>query len=272
MKTRMLFILGAAVLCSACLRATTVITVRPDGSGTIDQEIGMTAVAAGFIKGFGDAAAEAGAEKAEKKQDTALFTEAEARKAAEQMGVRFVSGEPIKNDQLEGYRAKYAFDDISRLTLNKEGATGAASPAGPAGSTVPPYGFQFTKGKDTSTLVINMPPLDSSKLQGGLGGMTGQGGKPGSDAQDKQALAMVKMMMSGMFVDVTLAVEGKIRKANVPVAGDGRITLVQLDFNKLLEDPAGMDKLQNAKDAKALQSVPGLKVPLDSKLTIEFGR
>jgi hypothetical protein len=82
----------------------------------------------------------------------------------------------------------------------------------------------------------------------------------------------MKMLMNGMFVDVTLAVEGKIRKANVPVADGGRITLVQLDFNKLLEDPTGMDKLRNAKDAKALQSVPGLKVPLDPKLTIEFGR
>lgn len=272
MKTRMLLVLSAAALCSACLRATTVITVRPDGSGTIDQEIGMTAFAAGFMKGLGDAAAEAGAEKTEKKKDTALFGEAEARKAGEQMGVRFLSGEPIKNDRLEGYRAKYAFDDIAKLTLNKEGATGLPSPGGATGSTVPPYGFQFTKGKDASTLVINMPPLDSSKLQGSLGGMPGEAGKPGSDAMEKQGLAMMKMLMNGMFVDVTLAVEGKIRKANVPVADGGRITLVQLDFDKLLEDPTGMDKLRNAKDAKALQSVPGLKVPLDPKLTIEFGR
>lgn len=263
MRARLL-IVAAAVLCAGCLRATTLITVRPDGSGTIDQEIGMTALAADLARGLRDEAAKEGGADNDKKP----FTEADARRAAGQMGVRFVSGEPIKTAELEGYRARYAFDDVTKLTLDKD-ASGTPSPAGPAGSTVPPYGFEFTKGAAGATLIVIMPPLDSAKMGGGLGVLTGR--KP-SSAEMEQAVSMMKMMMRGTFVDVTIAVEGTVRKANVPMLGGNRVTLVQVDFDKLLDDPAGMEKLDQARDAKSLQNIPGIKIPDVSKLTIEFAR
>src|SRR6476620_5981850 len=45
-----------ALLCSACLRATTTITVRQDGSGIIDQEVGANPQAMAMLKGFAGAA------------------------------------------------------------------------------------------------------------------------------------------------------------------------------------------------------------------------
>ena len=71
---------------------------------------------------------------------------------------------------------------------------------------------------------------------------------------------MMKAMMAGMFVDITLNVDGRIIKTNAPFVKGSDVTLLQLDFDKLLADEAALQKLQGATDMKALASVPGLKV------------
>ncbi len=269
MRTKILVVACAAALCAGCFRSTTLITVRQDGSGTVEQEVGMTAQAAAMARGFRDSADEKGAKKGE-----ALFTEADARKAGEQMGVKFLSMEPIKTAQLEGYRAKYTFDDITKLTLGKESGSNASGGSPDPGAGVPPFGFGFQKSADGAILSVNMPPMDASKL-GPMAAMGEKGttaGTKGDDAQTKQAMAMAKMMMQGMFVDVTLAVDGRIRKTNAPYLNGSRITLLQLDFDKMLQDPGAMERMNQAKDLKSLQNVPGLKVPPEQKLTVEFGK
>jgi hypothetical protein len=83
---------------------------------------------------------------------------------------------------------------------------------------------------------------------------------------------MMKMMMKGLFVDITLNVDGRIVKTNAPFVEGSRVTLLQIDFDKLLADQAALTKLQGATDLKSLANVPGLKVIPDPKVTIEFGR
>ncbi len=268
MRTQILVVACAAALCAGCFRSTTLITVRQDGSGTIEQEVGMTAQAAAMARGFRDSAEKGNA----KQKGQELFTEADARKAGEQMGVRFVSMEPVKTAQLEGYRAKYAFDDITKVTFGKSGPAAASTGSPDPGAGLPPFGFGFQKRPDGAVLTVNMPPMDSSKL-GPMGAMGGQGaGGKASEAETKQGMAMAKMMMQGMFVDVALAVEGRVRKTNAPYLDGSRITLLQLDFDKLLQDEAAMERMNKASDLKSLQNIPGLKVPVEPTLTVEFGR
>jgi hypothetical protein len=81
----------------------------------------------------------------------------------------------------------------------------------------------------------------------------------------------MKMMMAGMFVDVTMNVNGRIVKSNVPTEGT-KVTLLQLDVDKLFGDPTAMDKLQAATSLKALAGIPGLKVPTEPTVTIEIAR
>ena len=71
-------------------------------------------------------------------------------------------------------------------------------------------------------------------------------------AQMAQAMAMMKMMMRGLFVDVVLNVNGRILKSNAPYVEGSRVTLLQIDFDKLLADDAALLKLQSAKDVKSL--------------------
>ena len=261
---RRLFVLSIALACSACLRSTTVISVKADGSGTVLQETGMSPQALAMLKGF------AGSEgKAEVPAE--IFGEAQARKAAGVMGVRFVSGEPIKTAHLEGYRANYAFDDISKVQVNMDQNSAALSSG--SEKREPPFGFDFEKRAGSSLLTVRMPEPKQGRngALGPLGSMPGAGDS--KDPQtNQQALAMMKTMMQGLFVDIALAVDGRIVKTNAAHVEGSRVTLLQLDFDKLLADESALQKLQGATDLKALAGVPGLKVATDQKVTIEFAR
>jgi hypothetical protein len=252
--------LGFALASAGCIRSTTAIDLHPDGSGTIVQETGVSAQAQAMLKGMGGNQTGGG--------PTELFSEEQARKAAAAMGVTFVSGEPIKTADLEGYRARFSFDDISKVKVSME--QGAAAVGG-AESKQPPFSFSFNRGPSSSILTIDMPEqMPSSKA---LSGLPGAGGTTDADkAQAAQALAMMKMMMRGLFVDVALNVDGRILKSNANHVDGSRVTLLQIDFDKLLADDTALQRLQAATDAKSLEGIPGLKIVSEPKLTIEFAR
>jgi hypothetical protein len=258
---RILTILSVVVtLASAgCIRSTTAIDLRPDGTGTILQETAVSAQALAMLKGMA-----AGNQPGD--APTELFTEEQARKTAASMGVTFVSGEPIKTADFEGYRAKFSFDDISKVKVNME--QGAAAMGGTE-SKQPPFSFSFNRGSSSSVVTIQMP----DQMPGGkaLPGMP-SGTSDAEKAQAAQAMTMMKMMMRGLFVDVALNVDGRILKSNANHVEGSRITLLQIDFDKLLADETAFQRLQSATDIKGLENIPGLKIVNEPKLTIEFAR
>lgn len=249
-----------ALCSSACLRSTTTIDLKDDGSGTIVQETAVSTQALGMLQGL------AGANQTGDKP-AQLFGEEQARKAADTMGVTFVSGEPYKAGELEGYRARYSFTDIAKVTLKMDQG---ANSIGPGSDTKkPPFGFAFTRGAAASMLTIQMP----DQTPGAPGALPFPGGGSEADkAQMTQAMTMMKMMMRGLFVDVGLNVNGRILKSNAPYVEGSRVTLLQIDFDKLLADDSALLKLQSAKDIKTLANVPGLKVVTEPTVTIEFSR
>jgi hypothetical protein len=254
--------LTLALASTGCLRSTTTIDLKADGSGTVVQETALSAQALGMLQGM------AGANQTGDKP-MQLFGEEQARKAAETMGVTFVSGEAIKTGELEGYRARYAFEDIAKVTVKMDQSADSLAPG--SDTKKPPFGFTFTRGAATSVLTIRMPDQASGTAPGGLP-LPGAGGTDADKAQAAQAMAMMKMMMRGLFVDVALNVNGRIIKSNAPYVEGSRVTLMQIDFDKLLADEAALLKLQSAKDIKSLAAVPGLKVVTEPTVTIEFSR
>lgn len=255
---------SCAVFSTGCLRSTTVIDLRPDGGGTIVQETGLTAQAMAMLKGFGSQSQQGGGKPPE------LFTEEQARKAADSMGVTFVSGEPFSANGMEGYRARFSFDDITKVKMSMDqSAAQLTSPD--AKSKEPPFSFLFDKKASSSVLTINL--ADQGKGPKLLPELPGGAGKGGADkAEAAQALAMMKMMMSGLFVDVSMQVNGKILNTTAPNVEGSRITLMQIDFDKLMADAASFEKLESAKDLAALTNIPGLKILNAPKTTVEFGR
>ena len=257
LKHALLVILAGAVA-SGCLKSTTTIELKPDGSGTIVQENAVTAEALAMMKGL------ASSQNA-KDVPQDLFSQEQAVKTAETMGVTFVSGEPIKTATHEGFRAHYKFDDITKIKFNMQ--QGPEAMAGAGAGSQPPFGFTFARGASSSLLTIQMP----EQAPGAFPGMP-KGTSDAEKAQAAQAMAMMKMMLKGMFVDISLALDGRIIKSNATHVEGSKITLLQMDFDKMIADDATMQKLEAASDLKALANVPGLKIATDPKLVIEFGR
>jgi hypothetical protein len=252
----------AVIVTSGCLRSTTTITVKQDGSGTIDQEIGASTGAMAMLRNF------AGGQTDNKASaDMQLFGPEQAQATAAAMGVRFVSGEPIKTAETEGYRAHFAFDDVTKVKLNKNpptpGVTGTTSKA-----DEPPFAFAFAKGTGSSVLTINIP----QPKPGETGMLPKLPGGTGSQQDNQMAMAMMLPMLRGLFVDVSLLVDGKIIKTNAPYVSGSQVTLVQFDFDKVTATDGALQKLQQITDPRMLKDIPGVRMPVDSVLTIEFGR
>jgi hypothetical protein len=98
------------------------------------------------------------------------------------------------------------------------------------------------------------------------------GGRGASAQENAQAMAMVLPMLRGLFVDLSLVVEGRVIKTNVPYVSGSKLTLLQFDFDKVNATDGALQKLQQITDPKMLKDIPGVQMVTDPQVTIEFGR
>jgi len=83
-------------------------------------------------------------------------------------------------------------------------------------------------------------------------------------------MAMMRPMLAGMYVDVAIAVDGQIVKTNAPFVDGTRVTLVELDMNKVMQDDAAWTRLQSAKTPEEMRNITGVKMSTGPTITIEF--
>jgi hypothetical protein len=177
------------------------------------------------------------------------------------MGVRFLSGTPIDTPSVKGYHARFAFDDIRTLKVRMD----AAREKDKLRPDREPFDFEFTRGASSSTLTIRIPQ-DIQRPP-----LAQMGQRPDlTPEQTQQMMAMMRPMLSGMFVDVAIAVDGQIVRTNAPFVDGTRVTLVQLDMNRVMQDDAAWTKLQQAKTPEEMRSIAGVKMTTDPTITIEF--
>lgn len=270
-------IVPLAAVTTGCFRSDTVIHVKADGTGTIEQtnlaNKQMLAMASGMAK---SAAKEAGADTSKTPdldQLGDLFDEARIKEQASTFGegVRYVSSEPLAQDGLNGVKAVFAFDDVRLLNLNNSGSS-------TGGAAMPKLRFDLQRTPDgASTLRIRLPE----------GTRSGPGGDPAATAppattpprQDipPEALAMVRNMFKGARLTIGVEVEGAIVTTDAPAREGSRVTVFGLDIEQLLSDPAKFAALQSMKPGtdfatarKALEGVPGVVLPATPTVSIEF--
>jgi hypothetical protein len=300
---RSLCAIFVATVLAGCFQVETVVSVKPDGSGTVTETMlmpkamveQMKQMTEGFAKGFADAAKEADPNAKVTKTETPpskgfdLLDEKKLKEAASKMGtgVTFVSAKKISNDKGEGYVATYAFTDINQLRIdqnpsdNMPDAGGLGGPGGPGGPGAPggeekkaksePITFQFKKGK-VAELIVKNPSSDpksgadkpkTEKPQDAAGG-------------EEMAMMMMRQMFKDMKVVVAIEVAGKIVKTNAEHVAGSRATLVEMDFNKLMANPEKFKALSKAdpktiEETKALvKGIDGIKVETKPSVSIQF--
>lgn len=272
---RLLLVLPLAMCLTGCLSSYTLVKVKPDGAGTIEQTTLINPMMVGMMSGMAQGmAGEAGA-KAKPPTVADMFKEEELRAAAANMGegVTFVSSKAHKADGKEGVIATYAFTDITKVRVNQSLNKGAQ--AKPSGSTESPVVFGFAPGAGGSkVLSITMP---EGKKSAGAKPAKPEGGAPDMKDMPPEALAMMKSMFAGAKIAIDVEVVGTLIKTNSPHVAGSKVTVMEVDLGALMEDPKKFQELQGLGSGasfeeaqKVLGDVKGVKIPSARTTTIEF--
>src|SRR5262249_26541737 len=189
-------------------------------------------------------------------------------------GVTFVSSEKIDTPDHKGLKAIYAFTDIRKLSLEEMHAPnigGDTAGMSAAGAKDPPMTFDFKQlPGGNGLLTINQPGVEKALKNGDA--------KPAAkDTVDpktaQQGLEMAKAFMKGMRIDVQIQVP-RVVKTNSPYVDGGAVTLLSMDFDKVLADPAALQRMNGlttlAETKAALKDFKGIKINLEPQVTIEF--
>jgi hypothetical protein len=265
-----------AAFLTGCFQVETTVRVNPDGSGRVEERMLLSDKVISQI----DEMSKAFAGPEGKPEKFNLHDVKALRKRAGEMGegVTFVSSKAIAVGGYSGYRAVYAFKDINKLRLGREGAKSMAGQGGTsAGSEEQPFMFSFTPGKKARLVVI--PPHKekaSGKPEPAVERKATEEGEkpPMTPEQEKQ----VAEMMKGMRFSLALEVNGTVLESNATHRDGGRITVFEFDLDKMGADPARFDLLKKAEPAdfaeakEILKGLPGFKADLNDRLEVVFAR
>jgi hypothetical protein len=258
-------VVSLAIVLTGCINSGTLVKIKPDGSGTIEQTLLVNLQALkGLFAGLDP--------KGEVKQSGGVLNEAEFKRAAERMGVRPVSLTPMKEGGFEGAKAVFAFDDISKVRVDQDppmsGGGGRASAANN------PIRFNFVRQGGSSVLTISVDEKSLNDATTKAGTAADSGAMP---KLDPAMLGMIKTMFQGFRIAIDLEVEGTIVKTNADYVTGSRVTLVEVDMAALLADESKLQALQSkfgpgmsfSEIRPLLKDIKGIKINRPS-VTIEY--
>lgn len=269
-KLALVFLLS--FLMSGCIDYTSTIKLNNDGSGTIEETVLMSDLFFQMMKSF----AESFADTVLTDDDFSLFDEDQLKMQAGDMGVavKYLSGEKVKINGKEGYKALFSFDDISgvRITENPDDKMPKDEMIeNDAAAEKEEYiTFNFTKG-NPSILEINFPKeIEKNIVDENIGDSTNVNSENEMmDEQTKEFLMDFKVLMN-------LQINGNIVETNATFHEDNIITFLQMDFGKLMENPDKFDEIQkqepeSMREIKELiKNIPGFKVELNEKVIVKI--
>jgi hypothetical protein len=255
-------VLCAALACSACFESTTVLRVKGDGSGTLQQRTVIKKSALAQLRSF----SALGGGRAT--LDPLSEDQARALAASLGEGVTLASTTAVNTDEGEGRESVYAFPDVTKLHVSEQ-------PPTPGGVSVKTQGLStdapdITLGltheaNGDAVLHILVPPPALFAGPDGSGGIN-----PVVIAQ----LQAIKGMLAGARLQLAAEADGPLVKTSSPYVDGARVTLLEIDLDKVLADETFLARLQAAKSADEVRAVvkdaPGLKINLDPDITIQF--
>ena len=277
-----LFAILLLVAGAGCMEEAVLVTVKKDGSGTIEirdylspqlteMMEGMGGMMAGMAEGL---AVEGGEPAAAAKTDLAAMMEDGAKQKAGSMGegVTLKSFTPGTNKAgWKGYTATYAFTDINqvKLSLGNDADGPSAAPGGTSGSSGFTFGFQ---PGDPAVLKI-LPVSDGADVgaEGGDGGAASDDlGMEGAGMMGMEQ--MMASMLAGMRLTLLVRVEGEIKETNASHRSEKHkdvITVMDLQMDEVIKNPEAF-KLLAGGDARAeaklrQMNLPGVKLPEKAK-------
>ncbi len=254
---RLLLLAAFGLLLGGCLEVETLIKVNQDGSGTVEERFLLGAQLSQIVASSGDQGQSSPVDKEDLRQ--------RATKMGKGVGLK--SAEPISDGERQGYLAIFEFQDINQLRINQNPGDKASSPGMQQQETVEEFvTFQFTPG-DPAELKIISPEAE----------FTSDGDAPTLGGGNDGSMGMMKAMLKEMRIAMAIEVSGEIRGTNASYHEGRRITLMELDFGKLIEDADRFEELAQANPQtigemqELMEGIEGIKVQLEPELWVSFG-
>ena len=288
---------------TGCIQVDTLIKVKPDGSGVIEETVLMNKVFVQQMEAMAEEMAKQMGQQMEQETDQQvsdgtkqgepqkekgpqeepekfdIFNEKELKKRASELGegVTYLSGSKIVTDDSEGYKAIYAFKDIQKIRINQN--PGEKVPSGPqqggpdSQKKKEHITFIYTQGKPAE-LIIKLPaqkPEEKSEDTPAV-----ETPAPPDDQQNEAMMAQMKELFEGLKIAVAVEVEGKILETNATYRDGSKVTLMELDFGKLIEMGDKFKELSLAQPESLeatkqfMKDIPGIKVESQEEIKITF--
>lgn len=259
-------ILTAALLAlfsTSCFEQTAVIRLNKDGSGTITETTLLGAEASAMLEGM---SAQGGGEDPLAKMTDEKLTTAYAKKLGE--GVEVEKAGKVEKNGKKGVEVVYKFKDINKVSFTMGGsmveATKAMAPEGADVKTPDqkPVTFKYADGVLTLANPQNKPAAKPE-------------GAEKAPEIDPAQLEMAKGMFKDMRMSFKLEVADGIAETNATHVEGNNVTLMDIEFAKLVEDPAKLKKMMELNDegpaaaAALFKDTPGVKVETKEEFTVK---
>ena len=255
-------LIAVACACGGCFESTTILRVNGDGSGTLQQRTIIKKAALAQLRSF----SAFGGGRAT--LDPLSGDQARTLAASLGEGVTLSSTSRIATDEGEGRESVYAFPDVAKLHVSEQPPTpGGVSVRTQGLSTDAPditLGLTHEPNGDAVLHVLVPPPAI-------FAGPDGSGGiNPVVIAQ----LQALKGMLAGAHLLLAAEPQGQLVKTSSPYVDGARVTLLEVDLDKLMADEAFLARLQAAKTPDEVRAVvkdaPGLRINLDPDISVQF--
>ena len=268
-----LLIFSVVLAIAGCIDVKTKIKVNKDGSGTIEETMLMSSemvqMMKQFMSGFGADSTNT--------QEFNLYNEEELKNKASDYGegVQFLSGKELKRDGREGYAAIYSFADLNKLRFDQN--PDSKMPEGVEAAEQEPVQKEYITFKfdrnDGSEITINMPPTskESEKTDSTI-----DTGDTSTDSLNTGDLSKLTAMLKDFNISLVVETDGEIKETNASYVDKSSVTLFDLNFNLLLNDPEKLKALKkinagNIEEVKdLLKDVTGIKIETNNPVKIKF--
>lgn len=264
------------IILSGCIEVSTTVKLKKDGSGTVEETVFMNSAIVDMIKEF----TASFSEDSSNAEEFTLFDEEELKKRAGELGegVTYLSGIRLSEDGKEGYKAVFAFPDISKLQVDQN--PNSRIPDSPDSSEPVPeenefLTFEFIKG-DSPEIVIHMPEQNKKEEQDSEDEESEQEVQYDSLGQDTSGISQFKNFLKDFRFALDIEVEGDIESTNATYVEGSNISLFKIDFEKLIENTEKLEQLRQANPAnfeevkKMLQDIPGIQIEVNDPVRIKF--
>ena len=266
-----------------CIEFSQILRIEPGGNGQLIQTFRMGEA---FVELIQQEAGELSPEELE--QGLAQMKEQFRTNEAELgEGVRFVDVETIPAAEgsplpFSGFTFTYDFDDVTRLDLSALPSMGdgmGARAGAMAADDEERLKFRFAKkGKGS---VLSVVFFDSEEqMAAALASASEETEQEGAEGLEELAdgmLDMFKEMLAGFRISVGVEVVGQLVATNAPQVDGSTVTLIELDFDRLLEQEDKLKSLAGGQGEPSLaqlgllmQEVDGVTFPTTPEVTIEF--